>query len=426
MTPPKASPVCTFMDPRVEVYAPTDGYPYYRIAAYDATDRRVVQTSGGATLRKAKAKAARIAQEMRREVTHPGLSPAATLVVAEVEQWLDPRNHRSRSNKPWSMRHVENMEREWKLRIEPHLSPRATVAELTEKQLWIRILNKAQASGLAPQSVQKTGQACRSFITWLMDRGLLDRNPMHGVSYSITKSDNDGLDPKAVQPGQIPNLDMVYRLGFAMARRAWPQRPDNGGSRLPDAVGTKGRALQPMLVAMTGMRNAEMFALRSTAIDLKRLEIRIDCQIVEEDSGNRFIDAPKQGSIRTVTFAGFLAEDLAELIEHRRTVSGEGGPLIFSGPGGDLEWRRNHTRRFRSAANAAGWPKHLKWYGLRHLYAVTMLEHLPLEVVSTLMGHHSPDFTAKRYLSLRMGWLDQARDVARDFDPYSGSGSPRL
>lgn len=42
-----------------------------------------------------------------------------------------------------------------------------------------------------------------------------------------------------------------------------------------------------------------------------------------------------------------------------------------------------------------------------------MLEVLPLEVVSQLMGHHSPHFTAKRYLSLRVGWLDQARQASR-------------
>ena len=42
-----------------------------------------------------------------------------------------------------------------------------------------------------------------------------------------------------------------------------------------------------------------------------------------------------------------------------------------------------------------------------------MLEVLPLEIVSKLMGHHSPHFTAQRYLSLRVGWLDQARDASR-------------
>lgn len=43
-----------------------------------------------------------------------------------------------------------------------------------------------------------------------------------------------------------------------------------------------------------------------------------------------------------------------------------------------------------------------------------MLERLPLEIVSKVMGHHSPDFTDKRYLSLRVGWLDRA--ASRNMD----------
>lgn len=417
MSRSRSTPVCTFLDPRVEVYAPTESFSYYRVAGYDEDGRRAVLTSGGQTLRKAKTKAAEVARQLRRQAAHEGRDPSTTLVATEAEQWLDPTNHRSRGNKPWSARHAENMRREWELRIAPQLPPNATVSQLAQKQLWIRILNTAQASGLAPGSVQKTGQACRSLVTWLMDRGLLDRNPMQGVSYSMTKADNDGMDPKAVKPDAIPNLDMVYDLAYWMARLTWPGRPDSGGSRMTDAVSPQGRGLQPMLVAMTGMRNGELFALRPSRLDLDDLEVRIESQIVEEDSAKRYEAPPKQGSLRTVTFAAFLQEDLARLIDHRRRISGEQDPLLFCSPSGGWEWRRNHTRRFRAAARRAGWPDHLTWYGLRHLYAVTMLEQLPLEIVSHLMGHHSPDFTAKRYLSLRMGWLDQARSVARSFDP---------
>ena len=417
MSRQRNAPIRTFVDPRVEVYAPTESFAYYRVVGYHQDGKRAVNTSGGSTLRKAKAKAAEVARQLRRQATPDRRDPAKTLVASEIELWLDPANHRSRGNKPWSGRHAENMRREWDLRVAPLLSPRAPVSELMDKHFWIQVLNTAQANGLAPSSVQKTGQACRSFVTWLMDRGLLDRNPMHGVSYSMTKADNAGMDPKAVNPQEIPNLDMVYPLGYWLARLAWPGRPDRGGSRMPDAVSPQGRGLQPMLVAMTGLRNGEMFALRPSHVDLGALEIRIETQLVEEDSGRRFEAPPKHGSIRTVTFAAFLQEDLAAMIEHRRAWSGEDDPILFCSPSGGWEGRRNHTRRFRNAARRSGWPDHLTWYGLRHLYAVTMLERLPLEIVSRLMGHHSPDFTAKRYLSLRMGWLDQARAVAQSFEP---------
>lgn len=409
------APVRRYADPRVEIFGPTDSSPYFRVRGYDDSGRRVTDTTAGRTLRAAEQKAGDVTRQLREGRRHdPTTDPRRVFVVDEVERWLDPANHRTRENRPWSRRHADNAAREWRLRIEPELPRRATVADLDDKMLWVRILNTAQASGLSPASVQTTGQICRSLITWLMDRGLLDHNPMRGVRYTQGKGDNDGLDPVTVRPDQIPNLDMVHDLALAMAWNAWPQRPSNGGARTTDMVGPAGRALEPMLVATTGLRNGELFALRASKVDIGCLEIRIDAQLVEEDSGHRDIDRPKHGSIRTVLFAGFLTDDMEALIRHRRRASGERDPLLFCAPQGGWEWRRNHTRRFRAAARQAGWPDHLTWYGLRHLYAVTMLEALPLEVVSRLMGHHSPNFTAQRYLSLRTGWLDQARRAARD------------
>jgi integrase len=410
----RSGPVKSYADPRIEIYAPTESSPYYRVYGYDAKGRRVVDTTGGRTMRSAQNKARKVAQRLRYETRRRSRDPSSVLVRHEVGQWLDPENHRTRGNRSWSQRHADNLEREWRLRIEPHISPRATVDELDNKQLWVRILNAAQASGLSPASVQKTGLACRNLISWLMDRDLLDRNPMRGVPYSLTKADNQGLDPKAVHPEEIPNLEMVYDLSLAMSLCAWPHRPGRGGNRQADAVGPEGRGLQPMLVAMTGLRNGELFALRPSHIDVPGLEIHIVTQLIEEDSGHKYFGQPKGGSIRTIAFPAFLQHDLRDLIDHRRTGSAEDDPLLFCAARGGLEWRHNHTRRFRRAAGMAGWPRHITWYGLRHLYAVTMLERLPLEVVSKLMGHHSPEFTAKRYLSLRVGWLDHARDTLRN------------
>lgn len=406
-------PVRSYTDPRVDIFAPTATSPYYRIRGYDEGGRRVVDTTAGRSLRAAEARAADITRTLRSGRNRQSRDPRRIPVREEAERWLDPANHRTRDNKPWSNRHAENVEREWRLRIEPHLRRGATVADLDDKTLWVRILNDAQASGLSPAAVQKTGQICRSLISWLMDQDLLDRNPMRGVRYSLTRGDNDGLDPTAVRAEQIPNMEMVQDLSLRMAWNAWPDRPSNGGARTVDVVGPKGRAIQPMLVATSGLRNGELFALRASRVDAANLEIRIDQQLVEEDSSRRSFDRPKHGSSRTVTMAGFLQLDMAELIEHRRAVSGEADPLLFCAREGGHEWRRNHTRRFRTAARQALWPDHLTWYGLRHLFAVTMLEVLPLEVVSRLMGHHSPDFTARRYLSLRVGWLDMAREASR-------------
>lgn len=411
-------PVKSYIDPRIDIYAPTDAFPYYRVRGFDEQGRRVVDTSGGRTLRAAKAKAADVATGLRRSARGRSRDPRRILVHAEVEKWLDPRNHRTREGQPWSARHTENVRREWRLRIEPHIPKRATVQELDDKHLWTRILNDAQQTGLSPAAVQKTGQVCRSLVSWFMDQGLLERNPMQGVSYAISSSQNRGLDPRVVRTDELPNMDMVYELAWWMAWLAWPQRPGRGGNRRPDVVGPNGRALQPVLAATTGLRNGELFALRPGHLDLTNCEVRVQEQLVEEDSGRRYFTTPKHGSFRSVPFAGFLQHDLKNLIEHRRLQSGEADPLLFCAPQGGLESRRNHTRRFRAAARATGWPSHMTWYSLRHLYGLTQLEALPLEVVSKLMGHHSAQFTATRYLSApRTGWIELARASARAADP---------
>ncbi len=411
------APVKSYADPRIEIYAPTASSPYYRVYGYDSQGRRVVDTTGGRTMRSAQDKARWVAQRLRRGVRDRSRDPYAVLVHREARQWLDPANHRTRGNRAWSQRHADNVAREWRLRIAPHIPERATVDYLADKRVWVRILNAAQDSGLSPASVQKTGQICRSFVSWLMDRGLLDRNPMRGVTYSRTRSDNRGLDPNAVRPEEIPNIDMVYDVALAMALLAWRDRPGAAGNHRLDAVGPEGRALQPMLVAMTGLRNGELFALRPSRIDLTGPRIHVEEQLVEEDSGERYFAPPKQGSFRTVPIPDFLQNDLKELVNHRRAVSSEDDPILFCAPEGGLEWRRNHARRFRKAARLAGWPDHMSWYALRHLYAVTMLERMPLEVVSKLMGHHSPEFTARRYLTVRSGWLERAQDALRGMPP---------
>lgn len=71
--PPRDSsePVKSYVDPRIEIYAPTDGKPYFRVRGYDRYDNRVVDTTAGRSLKAAQAKASRIAQKLRRAMREP-------------------------------------------------------------------------------------------------------------------------------------------------------------------------------------------------------------------------------------------------------------------------------------------------------------------------------------------------------------------
>ena len=59
----------------------------------------------------------------------------------------------------------------------------------------------------------------------------------------MTKADNAGLDPKAVRPERIPNMDMVFDLAWQMTWTVWPHRPGRGGNCQHDTVGRAGRAI---------------------------------------------------------------------------------------------------------------------------------------------------------------------------------------
>lgn len=430
----RGRPVKSWMDPHIELYAPTGTFSYYRVVGYHpATGMRVVNTSGGATRRSADEKVRQVAEQLRAMAAAvPGMDgadPSRRLAHEEAELWLRPENHRTRLNREWTQRHADNMRREWRLRIAPHIPAGTPVAALRDKTLWVRILNDAPRRGAhSPESVQKTGQACRSFVSWLMDRGLLAANPMAGLRYSVSAANNDGLPPQAVTEREIATFDQALDLGLAMAWIAWPQRSSRGGNRRADQVGTLGRGLQPLFVATSAIRSGELFALRADDVDVSGLEVRIREALIEEDSGHRWFSPPKNGNQRVTILAGVLAEDFAEFIDWRRWRTGEHNPLLYTAPMGGLESRSNHSRRFRIAAELAGWPAELQWRGLRHLAAVTMMAAPPdgmgltLEETSKLLGHHSPEFTARRYLSLRSGWLDRAKTAAAAFRPGHNAG----
>lgn len=432
----RASPIKSWMDPHIELYAPTRTFSYYRVVGYHpVTGLRVVNTSGGSTRRSADEKVRQVAEQLRAMAAAvPGMDgadPSRRLAHDEAQLWLRPENHRTRLNREWTTRHTENMRREWRLRISPHIPAGTPVAALRDKTLWVRILNDASNRGaLSAESVQKTGQACRSFVSWLMDRGLLAANPMAGVRYSVSAIHNEGLAPHAVAEREVATFDQALDLGLALAWIAWRQPSGRGGERRADQVGTLGRGLQPLLVATSAIRSGELFALRADDIDVAGLEVRIREALIEGGLGRSLVQPAEErraardnpGGRARGRFRG--VHRLAALQDRRvkpAAVHGtDGRPGVAQQPFPQVPHRRRTGRLARRAAVAGTAPPrrgHDVGRAPRR-YGFT------LEEVSKLMGHHSPEFTARRYLSLRSGWLERAKAAAAAFrnDPHAGFG----
>jgi len=148
------------------------------------------------------------------------------------------------------------------------------------------------------------------------------------------------------------------------------------------------------LVLLTGARRAEVMKLLWDDVDLKKSVWTLRDR--------------KDG--RTTGFP--IPAPAVEILKKREKVKGTSAS-VFPGPGED-----GHVvdprAAFRRIHKAAKLPEGFRLlHGLRHRYASALVsEGVDLFVVSKLLGHSTPDLTAKRYAHLRPGIMAEAAELA--------------
>lgn len=192
-------------------------------------------------------------------------------------------------------------------------------------------------------------------------------------------------------------------------------------------------ALMGELSAECGLRYGELVGSCPEQWNKKTLVFTVDRQLVEYDDGTAEWKLPKHEKVRAVPVPSRLADRLTARCEaatreftffDRRTKQNETRCLLFTGPRGGWWRRSNFNRRVaRPCMDDAEWPATLTWHDLRHRFCVSMLKQLAAaggttEVavvadVAKLAGHHSPDFTMKKYIHADSGVLDRARAAQR-------------
>lgn len=408
------APWRTFETDGIRIYKPAHPGDRFRILFRDfaGTER---ERSGGKTERSALIRA----QELAREQA-AGLDGIWTIGKL-LDSYVKPENHRTRRGKPWGIRYSQEEARRVRLHIRPQLSVHKAATTLTPQD-FIRILNLA-GQKLQPSTVETIGKTCRAIVSFAQMNRVLDGDPMMGVHYIVPS--RDGEDVRRVDPDTIPTMDSVLQLGFLAGlhtdRRIAAARNGRGGNRIVDSAGVLGRSLQPCFAAGSGLRFGELAALRADQVDVSSLVIHVAAQWVEPGNGiPPFVDAPKHGKLRDAVFAGWLEEPIREYLAMRVRLDGPNA-LLFPAPAGGYLTRRNHSRWWQPVRRAAGWDSSWTWTSLRHLFAVTALAPrtqagwgMTLEEVSRLLGHHSPNFTARRYLTVRVGAEERATAAARE------------
>jgi integrase len=145
---------------------------------------------------------------------------------------------------------------------------------------------------------------------------------------------------------------------------------------------------------LTGARRAEVMKLLWDDVDLKK-----SVWILRDRKDGRTTGFP-------------IPAPAVEILTRREKVRGT-SPSVFPGRGedGHVVDPRAAFRRIHKAAKLPDGFRLL--HGLRHRYASALVSSgVDLFVVSKLLGHSTPDLTAKRYAHLRPGVMAEAAELA--------------
>lgn len=251
---------------------------------------------------------------------------------------------------------------------------------------WVRpetieaYLANERDSGLSPATVLASYTALRSFLGWLKKRKYLSENPLELVERPSTPE----------RPPRRALLNDVQQLIRSIPRGSW--------------VDLRDRAIVQSMLA-TGMRLGDVASLWVSDVDL--------------DSRWVYIRAGKNDKDRYAPFDRASKEELTLYLLARPQWR---GPELFVAATGHLNVAGPMTGNairvmMRRRCVKAGLDV-INPHSLRHLFATKALnEGVSLAAVSTILGHHSPAFTAKVYAK----WVKSG--LRAEYDAAWGKGN---
>jgi integrase len=388
----------SWIDYDFTIYEPSST-PYYRIT-YIVEGRRK-QSSGGRTLKDAEKRVRALKSEL-----DGAAAPRAgsDITVGELlDHYVVPEHHLG-----WGVRHAEEQARFVRLHVRPHLNLRKPARDLDQTD-FERILGTRIKTTDSNDTLNSAIQMCRTLVTHARQHAGLVGDPMDGLGRKartrlqqarrVTAPAATG-DPKHVHVSGglnrlIPSAALADKAAELYAAGRGPE----------DVLTADERELEILVSRFTGIRPGERHALTAGQCAADGSELVVD-RTLAEAKGRRWVKPPKNGQSRTVTVPPPIRARLAA--RRARAITQGPDALLFPAPRGGHWNRSTFSRKFRPAMLAAGWSPHQSLRDLRHLYAVTALGDwgLPLEVVSGELGHHSPEFTSRRYLSRQQGYRD--------------------
>ena len=199
-------------------------------------------------------------------------------------------------------------------------------------------------------SVNRRLSAVRSFYRFALSRGIVSRDPAHGVK-----------GPKKEKP--LPQFVREAELDALLDENVW----DMG--RFADV---RARTLI-LLIYETGVRISELLGIDDAAVDF---------------SAGRLKVLGKGGKQRIIPFGRELSETLARYMETRDAAVVKKSPALFLWNDGERETYWQARREVRNNLSRVCTLKKRSPHVLRHSFATAMLNNgAGLESVKKLLGH---------------------------------------
>jgi integrase len=327
-----------------------------------------------------------------RQASEPAVDRAITL-QAYAERWLRAAGA---VVKPSTLRSYEGA-----LRL--HVPPALLTLQVRQlrrghvRELLTALLDKPRTVARRRSPAPSPEPETRS------DRGRLSRNTVRIVHATLRAMLNAALDDGLIVTNPADRLGRALRL--VAPRRI--QADEVKAMTRPQVAGfvEAARSTAPayatlfLLLARTGLRLGEAFALTWDDVDLVGRELRV----ARTFSGGR-LGTPKSGKVRRVHLSSGLVEvlqarDVTRKAEDlRRGRPAPPAPLVFPNSDGGHHDQSRVSRAFKATLKAAALPSHFHPHSLRHTYAVQLIEAgAPLTYVRDQLGHSSIQVTADVY-----------------------------
>ena len=159
----------------------------------------------------------------------------------------------------------------------------------------------------------------------------------------------------------------------------------------------------------TGMRLSEICGLRWAAVDFRKGELTVDCQLVTDrgkDSPKNILTTPKGNRPRSFIAAPSVISRLREVRKKQILMQEEAGELwnnklglCFTNEIGQPVLQRTVEKRFKSVIKKAGLDgRGFTFHSLRHTFATECLRgDIDVKTISETLGHASVAFTLDVY-----------------------------